>query len=49
VPTILSTLLEDKDPKKAQRVMQAMLKMKKIVIADLQKAYDGQQTASTPA
>ena len=40
VPTILNKLLGDKDAQKAQRVMQAMLKMKKIVIADLQKAYD---------
>lgn len=49
VPTILSQLLQDKDAKKAQRVMQAMLKMKKIVIADLQTAYDGQQAASMQA
>ena len=40
VPTILSKLLADKDAKKAQRVMQAMLLMKKIIIADLKKAYD---------
>ena len=49
VPTILSELLQDKDAKKAQRVMQAMLKMKKIIIADLQTAYDGQQAASMQA
>jgi predicted 3-demethylubiquinone-9 3-methyltransferase (glyoxalase superfamily) len=42
VPTILSKLLGDKDPKKAQRVMQAMLQMKKIIIADLKKAYEQQ-------
>ena len=41
VPTILGKLLTDKDPQKAQRAMQAMLKMKKIVIADLQKAHAG--------
>jgi hypothetical protein len=35
-------MLNDPDPKKSQRVMQAMLKMKKIDIAGLQKAYDGQ-------
>jgi predicted 3-demethylubiquinone-9 3-methyltransferase (glyoxalase superfamily) len=29
------------DPEKSGRVMQAMLKMKKIIVADLQKAYDG--------
>jgi hypothetical protein len=31
----------DKDPEKAQRVVQAMLKMNKIIVVDLQKAYDG--------
>jgi predicted 3-demethylubiquinone-9 3-methyltransferase (glyoxalase superfamily) len=39
VPTILGQLLADKDPKKSQRVMQAMLQMKKIDIAALQRAY----------
>jgi predicted 3-demethylubiquinone-9 3-methyltransferase (glyoxalase superfamily) len=34
-------LLQDKDPAKANRVMQAMLKMEKIDIAGLQQAYDG--------
>jgi predicted 3-demethylubiquinone-9 3-methyltransferase (glyoxalase superfamily) len=38
VPTELSKLLADKDSKKSQRVMQAMLQMKKINIADLEKA-----------
>ena len=37
-PTILAELLADKDHKKAQRVMQAMLKMKKIEIAALKRA-----------
>ncbi len=40
VPTILSKLLQDKDPKKANRVMQAMLQMEKLDIAGLQRAYD---------
>ncbi|HMR92848.1 MAG TPA: VOC family protein [Chitinophagaceae bacterium] len=35
VPRILTELLADKDAAKAQRVMQAMLQMKKIIIADL--------------
>ncbi len=39
VPTILSELLSDRDSRKSQSVMQAMLKMKKIEIADLEKAY----------
>lgn len=38
VPPILGELLGDKDPEKAQRVLQAMLKMKKIEIAALQSA-----------
>jgi predicted 3-demethylubiquinone-9 3-methyltransferase (glyoxalase superfamily) len=37
-PTILGELLADKDQKKAQRVMQAMLQMKKIDIAELKRA-----------
>ncbi len=39
VPTILGKLLQDKDPAKANRVMQAMLQMRKIDIAGLKKAY----------
>jgi len=39
-PTILIKYLGDKDAKKAQRVMDVMLKMKKIIIADIQNAYD---------
>jgi predicted 3-demethylubiquinone-9 3-methyltransferase (glyoxalase superfamily) len=38
VPTVLSKLLSDPDPQKSQRVMHAMLQMKKIIIADLEKA-----------
>ena len=41
VPTILSELMSDPDPVKSQRVMQAMLKMKKLDIKDLKKAYNG--------
>jgi predicted 3-demethylubiquinone-9 3-methyltransferase (glyoxalase superfamily) len=37
-PTILGELMADKDPKKAQRVMQAMLQMKKIDIPALKRA-----------
>ncbi len=40
IPSILGKLLQDKDPVKAQRVMQAMLQMKKIDIRGLQQAYD---------
>jgi predicted 3-demethylubiquinone-9 3-methyltransferase (glyoxalase superfamily) len=41
VPSALGQLLSDPDPKKARRVMEAMLKMKKIDIAGLKKAYEG--------
>ncbi len=40
VPTALSRLLGDKDAKKSQRVMEAMLQMKKIDISKLQQAFD---------
>jgi len=40
VPTALGELLGDPDPVKSQRVMQAMLQMKKIEIAGLRQAYD---------
>jgi len=39
-PSILGELLNDPDPEKSKRVMEAMLKMKKIDIAGLKKAYD---------
>jgi predicted 3-demethylubiquinone-9 3-methyltransferase (glyoxalase superfamily) len=39
-PTILGELLADPDPKKAKRVMEAMLKMKKIDIAALKAAAE---------
>jgi predicted 3-demethylubiquinone-9 3-methyltransferase (glyoxalase superfamily) len=41
IPKQLGQLMGDPDPEKAQRVVQAMLKMQKIIVADLQKAYDG--------
>ena len=41
VPTILGELLGDKDPAKAARVMQAMLGMKKLDIAGLERAAAG--------
>lgn len=40
VPKQLDELMGDPDPEKSQRVMQAMLKMQKIIVADLQKAYE---------
>lgn len=41
VPPILLKLLSDPDREKAGRAMQAMLQMNKIIIAGLQKAFDG--------
>jgi predicted 3-demethylubiquinone-9 3-methyltransferase (glyoxalase superfamily) len=39
-PGILSELLNGPDPERAKRVMEAMIQMKKIEIAELRKAYD---------
>ena len=41
VPTVLPELLGDKDSAKAQRAMQAMLKMGKLDIAALKRAHQG--------
>jgi predicted 3-demethylubiquinone-9 3-methyltransferase (glyoxalase superfamily) len=40
IPSALFDLMKDKDAKKANRVMEAMLQMSKIDIAKLQRAYD---------
>ncbi len=40
IPTALGEMLGDKDPEKATRAMEAMLKMKKIDIKALQRARD---------
>lgn len=40
IPDVLPKLIGSSDRKKADAAMKAMLKMKKIVIADLQRAYD---------
>jgi predicted 3-demethylubiquinone-9 3-methyltransferase (glyoxalase superfamily) len=41
IPKTLGELLHDKDPAKAKRVAEAMLKMDKIDIKRLRQAYDG--------
>ena len=41
IPNALPNLLDDPNPVKAGRVMQAMLQMKKIDIAKLEEAYRG--------
>lgn len=40
VPTRLTELLQDPDPARAQRAMQAMLRMRKIIIAEIEAAAD---------
>jgi predicted 3-demethylubiquinone-9 3-methyltransferase (glyoxalase superfamily) len=42
VPRVLIEMLQDKDAQKAQRVMEAMLQMRKIDIATLKRAYEGE-------
>lgn len=41
VPGTLGDMMHDEDPARAQRVIAAMLQMRKIDIAGLQRAYDG--------
>jgi len=42
IPTALGRMLNDADPARAGRVMNAMLQMNKLDIGQLQRAYDGQ-------
>ena len=41
VPSALAEMIADPDQEKADRVMNAMLHMKKLIIADLNRAYAG--------
>lgn len=41
VPAIVERLVSDADPAKAERVMQAIMKMKKLDIAELKRAHAG--------
>jgi predicted 3-demethylubiquinone-9 3-methyltransferase (glyoxalase superfamily) len=41
VPTVLGELMRDKDPAKTRRVAEAMLKMVKLDIEGLRRAYEG--------
>jgi len=45
IPRALMKLMGDPDPEKSQAVFQAMMKMNKIVIADLERAYEGEAAA----
>jgi predicted 3-demethylubiquinone-9 3-methyltransferase (glyoxalase superfamily) len=40
VPTVLRELVSDRDPARTQRVMKALLQMRKLDIKDLKRAYD---------
>jgi predicted 3-demethylubiquinone-9 3-methyltransferase (glyoxalase superfamily) len=40
VPTVMVEMLQDKDPKKSERVMAALIKMKKLDIKTLKQAYE---------
>jgi predicted 3-demethylubiquinone-9 3-methyltransferase (glyoxalase superfamily) len=42
VPTILTEMMQEKDARKTERVMKAMLQMKKIDITGLKEAYEQQ-------
>jgi predicted 3-demethylubiquinone-9 3-methyltransferase (glyoxalase superfamily) len=42
VPTVLTEMMSDPDRKKAGRAMEAMLQMKKLDVAALKRAYEGQ-------
>ncbi|MGH7513793.1 MAG: VOC family protein [Gemmatimonadales bacterium] len=46
VPTVLSQLLTDPDKEKAGRAMQALLQMKKLDIAELERAFEGETAGS---
>lgn len=46
VPIELGEMLADPDPEKAQRAMAAMLQMGKIDVAELRRAFDGEEPAA---
>ncbi|MGA9307784.1 MAG: VOC family protein [Candidatus Sulfotelmatobacter sp.] len=43
IPKALGELLGDKDPQKSQRVLKAMMKMVKIDVEGLKRAYEGRE------
>jgi len=46
VPTVLPRMLKDKDPVKTERVMAAVIKMVKLDVKALKKAYKGKPAAA---
>jgi predicted 3-demethylubiquinone-9 3-methyltransferase (glyoxalase superfamily) len=49
VPRVLGEMLNDEDPEKAERVMNAMLQMSKIEIEGLRRAYESEESAAPVA
>ena len=47
VPTVLGDMMKDTDRGRARRVMEAMLQMKKLDIAGLERAYAGRHRGRT--
>jgi predicted 3-demethylubiquinone-9 3-methyltransferase (glyoxalase superfamily) len=47
VPTFLSELPQDSDPEKSERMMEALLAMKKLDIEELKRAYEGRAVAES--
>ena len=47
VPSALGEMMSDPNPEKARRATEAMLKMKKLDIAELRRAYDGVTATET--
>src|SRR5262249_20419394 len=46
VPSVIAGMIQDKDHEKSNRVMQAILQMKKLDIKTLKRAYSGKQRAN---
>ena len=46
VPTVLAEMMSDPDKEKSGRAMEAMLQMKKLDIAELKRAFEGEHAAS---
>jgi predicted 3-demethylubiquinone-9 3-methyltransferase (glyoxalase superfamily) len=46
VPTVLVEMMSDRDKEKSGRVMEAMLQMKKLDIAELERAFEGAAEAA---
>jgi predicted 3-demethylubiquinone-9 3-methyltransferase (glyoxalase superfamily) len=49
IPRVLGEMLNDEDPEKARRVMNAMLQMSKIEIDGLRRAYESEENAAAVA